>query len=512
MTFSRRTIGVLSAALANAVPLAGAGTTQAQTFSYTGGEQTYTVPAGVVAVAASLTGGTGGGGCPYGGGSGGAGATLAATIPVTPGQTLYVEVGADGTVGEGGWPTFGGGGAGGSRYVAGSGGGASDIRTESGALSSRLLVAAGGGGCGADNFSGANGGAGGLPGGNGGGGTGASANGVPGTGGTQSEGGSGGWGYTGENGQNGSLGRGGDGSSLYGGGGGGGYYGGGGGGETAGGGGGSSYAETTTIGVSGGTDLTATPQVTITPPPVVPSAAQVSFPATPMQSVSASRAITITNTSTKAATITGLEFDYSNGQNGDDYFVSADTCGGQLAAGANCTVRVKFNPQGAGASHSGLLITGADSSGNSLGTTEVALYGTGTGLPQGREGLRGATGESGATGGTGAQGLTGLEGPRGATRPGAAHRPDRPTKSSGARTASTIVISVCHTVHHRLVCRATVGGHPLQIKFVNSGHRVSLVSKGVRYALVTVTRTRHGSWLTIIRQFRKLVTGRYQAA
>jgi hypothetical protein len=126
-------------------------------------------------------------------------------------------------------------------------------------------------------------------------------------------------------------------------------------------------------------------------------------------------------------------------------------------------------------------------------------------------GQAGTQGAIGATGATGTHGPTGLQGPRGATGRSASHRPHRPAKSSGAHKATSILISVCDTVHDRLVCSATVAGHDLLITFASSSHRVSLVRKGVRYALVTVTRKRHGSRLTIVRQFHTLVTGHYQA-
>ena len=338
---------------------------------------------------------------------------MAATIPVTPGETLYANVGQNGQVGVNAPATFGGGGSANvSGYAPGaSGGGASNIRTVSGDLSSRLLVAGGGGGCGYGYDGTANGGAAGLPGGNAQDGTGADSYGDPGTGGTQTGGGTGGWSSIGGSGLglDGSLGLGGRGGGYYyppsegGGAGGGGYYGGGGGGSFAAGGGGSSYAESTATGVTGSLDTTATPQITITPGPTLisASASQLTFPDTPNQGVSASQAITITNNSTGPETITGVDFDYSNGQNGDDYLVSGNTCGGQLAAGTSCTVRVRFIPQQTGASQSALLVNALDSSGNSLGTTTVALSGNGTGLPQGPAGPQGPLGDTGATGAQG---------------------------------------------------------------------------------------------------------------
>jgi hypothetical protein len=145
-------------------------------------------------------------------------------LTVTPGQTLYVNVGGAPTGGgncERNVACIGGINGGGSAYVwGGGGGGASDVRTVSRSgdpfesLQSRLIVAAGGGGGGGDG-----GGKGGDAGsdGDGSGGTGGKA-------GTQSSGGLGGR----PDGFHGVLGRGGNaGFESEGGGGGGGLYGGG---------------------------------------------------------------------------------------------------------------------------------------------------------------------------------------------------------------------------------------------------------------------------------------------
>jgi hypothetical protein len=78
-------------ALAIAVCLVIPGAAQAMAFSYTGGEQTYTVPAGVLAVSVTAIGGPGGG--PSGGLPGGRAAEVSGIVPVTPGEVLYVEVG-----------------------------------------------------------------------------------------------------------------------------------------------------------------------------------------------------------------------------------------------------------------------------------------------------------------------------------------------------------------------------------------------------------------------------------
>src|ERR1700689_263557 len=211
-----------------------------QTFNYTGGEQTFTVPAGVTSVEVLAIGGRGGNASK----PGGVAAQVTGIVPVTPGQPLYVEVGGNGaSEGFGGAGGFNGGGQG-----AGGGGGASDVRTSplASGLSpdDRLIVAGAGGGGGAEgSLIGGTGGAAGEPG--------ESVSNQGGGAGTSSGGGAGGSGGC-TNGSSGQLGAGGNAGSpcqFSGGGGGGGYYGGGGGGsglsiDGGGGGGGSSLVPT----------------------------------------------------------------------------------------------------------------------------------------------------------------------------------------------------------------------------------------------------------------------------
>ena len=211
-----------------------------QVFNYTGATQTFTVPDGVTSLHVVAKGSRGGSSGRIFGGLGG---TLEADLAVTPGQTLYIEVGGQGNANAGG---YNGGG-----FPGNGGGGATDIRIGGTTLTDRVLVAGGGGGAGSeiDEFD--------LPtAGYGGGATAteaiSSGSAVGGGAGTQSAGGTGGSGPDGS-GTAGSLGQGGAGlvfsQDTYQktGAGGGGYYGGGGGGLragyfVAGGGGGSSYA------------------------------------------------------------------------------------------------------------------------------------------------------------------------------------------------------------------------------------------------------------------------------
>jgi len=124
---------------------------------YTGAEQTYAVPPNVLLVGIDAAGASSGGG--------NVGASLGGYLPTQGGQTLYAEVGQQGSFGGG--ATFGGGGAAGAwscpsicaaNSAAGSGGGASDVRTCSATAAScpgggtsdasRVIVAGGGGGAG----------------------------------------------------------------------------------------------------------------------------------------------------------------------------------------------------------------------------------------------------------------------------------------------------------------------------------------------------------------------------
>jgi hypothetical protein len=196
-------------------------------YAYTGGQQTFTVPAGVTQVSIMVWGAQGGSSF----NNGGKGGYATGTLAVTPGQTITIVVGGqpafNNTSGyhTGGWPDGGQG-----WYNGQSGGGSSYV-----VYGSKVIVAGGGGG--ANVFNDTPGAGGGTEGGN------ASSGGG---GGTQSAGGT----ANSVNAAAGSLGQGGYAgqSNNNGGGGGGGYYGGGG-AENGVGGGGSSY----TGGVTSGT-------------------------------------------------------------------------------------------------------------------------------------------------------------------------------------------------------------------------------------------------------------------
>ncbi|MFN7990238.1 MAG: hypothetical protein U0529_22400 [Thermoanaerobaculia bacterium] len=257
---------VVGAAGAAAQPSCPAGFTS-QTFSFTGAEQQFVVPANASTVTIHAWGAQGAAATGSAAGVGGLGGYATGSLAVTAGQTLYIYVGGQGN-------TFNGAGTGGT-IGGGIGGGASDVRAGGNALANRVLTAGGGGGggqngCQADGLAfpagGAGGGGGGLPGGNGA----TSPSGGGGFGGTLGVGGAAGVGCGGFLGQPGTVPNGGNGQACCctngqsgGGGGGGGFVQGGGGGAGSagttgcggndkGGGGGGAGGSSDTSGVTGG--------------------------------------------------------------------------------------------------------------------------------------------------------------------------------------------------------------------------------------------------------------------
>lgn len=236
-----------------------------QTFSFTGNYQTFVVPNDVTSLDIECWGAQGRSNAPsppYG--TGGLGGYIAATVTVTPGETLRIYVGQQPTSAFlGGWPNGGNGGSGTNKGRGG--GGSSDVRRAPFALADRLVIAGGGGGASYQSE----------------GGGGAYPNGLASelplfgstapTGGTQTAGGIGGDSTgTSDDGDNGSLGLGGTGANLSdgyatsGGGGGGGYYGGGGGALYGGGAGGSSAVLSGTLNTSTDSARSGNGQVVLT--------------------------------------------------------------------------------------------------------------------------------------------------------------------------------------------------------------------------------------------------------
>jgi hypothetical protein len=119
-----------------------------QTFNFTGGMQSYTVPVGVTSLTINARGAQGASQSP--GGTGGLGGSVQGVISVLPGQILNIFVG-----GQNGYNGGALGGVNGSTVLsgpsvgnAGNGGGATDIRIGGVTLANRVLVAGGGGGAG----------------------------------------------------------------------------------------------------------------------------------------------------------------------------------------------------------------------------------------------------------------------------------------------------------------------------------------------------------------------------
>ncbi|MDR3678342.1 MAG: gliding motility-associated C-terminal domain-containing protein [Flavipsychrobacter sp.] len=207
-------------------------------FGYTGGVQTFTVPANVSSITVDASGAQGGGSAnvPTNRAAGG---RIQGTLATIPGQVLNIYVGGSGADGNSlGVPSNGGFNGGGTATpnnvcsstvggdaTGGGGGGATDIRVGGVAFTNRVAVAGGGGGAGYHYGISNNGGIGG--GATAGNGTSAYAP-EAGLGGSQTAGGAGGTFPTITSGSAGTLGLGGNNNPSESGGGGGGYYGGGG--------------------------------------------------------------------------------------------------------------------------------------------------------------------------------------------------------------------------------------------------------------------------------------------
>lgn len=204
-------------------PTSTLGGTTVRNFNYTGGLQSFVIPAGVTSVQIECWGGQGRNNAQ--GLAGGRGGFARGNLAVSAGQTLRIYVGGGGGTSTSGHFNGGGNaGVGSSCATArgGGGGGASDVRLNSTALSARRIVAGGGGGAGGNRISGCGrgtggGGGGGYYGGGGGAGWPFQSTVLP-RGGSQTAGGAGGtstW-STGNNGFPGGLGNGGNGGTEVG--------------------------------------------------------------------------------------------------------------------------------------------------------------------------------------------------------------------------------------------------------------------------------------------------------
>lgn len=368
------------------------------TYLKSGGSQILNVPTGVNSVSLRVVGQAGADSPISSGGTGGRAMAVTGTRSITNNQDLSIQFRNDG-------------GAGGD--TGGAGGGSTRVQLIALLGPTQTVAwAAGGGGGGAPSpigycgpgsrCPGGAGGDAGLPGADGssaffdsgrGGGPGAAF-----TGGAGGAGGTALGGFSGPHGISGASGAGGDGggsdggSDGDGGGGGGGVFGGGGGGAGAynfagnaasgGGGGGSSLAP------SGGSmslaakSETARVVVTFSLPTGSISPTNATFAATDVDTQSAGKVFTVTNTSNVSTLVLGAAG--FTGAHPGDFTTTADACSNtSIAPGATCTVTVAFEPTAVGNRSATLLIP----TNTMAGVLTAAL--SGTGLPTGEFHIRG---------------------------------------------------------------------------------------------------------------------------
>ena len=332
-------------------------------YGCTNSAQSATVPAGAVSATVNLQGAAGQGNGD--GVSGGRGASVNLTMPVTPGQPISIAVGCQDSFGGGGPP---------GGPSAGNGGGATTI-SQNGTL---FALAGGGGGAGGQDATvsyAGDGGPGGNADGNGTSGTsaGPDAPNYAGQGGISGDSGGQG-GQAGQSGANAPAGNGGNGSNLQGGsggtpsaddnligggGGGGGYIGGGGGGGGSvyndydgggGGGGGSSYVNTGAGATESSVSATAIADGSVTIAYTYTGAVMVSPNPVEFGDVVSTAA----NSSTQTVTLTDVGSDNDGpvvlgsvqlSGTGSPFAIAGDNCSGHaLHGGQSCTVQVTYTP------------------------------------------------------------------------------------------------------------------------------------------------------------------------
>jgi hypothetical protein len=98
------------------------------------------------------------------------------------------------------------------------------------------------------------------------------------------------------------------------------------------------------------------------------SPSALNFGTEPVGQTSAPQTVTVSNVSNASVNLTG----FSIGVIPADYTISANTCGGSLAAGTNCSLNVSFNPTKTGVRNAKLNVAN-----NGGGTATATLTGTG---------------------------------------------------------------------------------------------------------------------------------------
>ena len=136
----------------------------------------------------------------------------------------------------------------------------------------------------------------------------------------------------------------------------------------------------TTVALSGTGASATTPSATLGTSP-----SSLSFASTTVGSSAATQAVTVSNSGTAAAAVSSVA------TSGD--FSQTNTCGTSIAAGASCTVTVKFTPTAAGSRTGSLTVT----SNATNSPTTVALSGTGAAVSNTNLALNKPTSESSHT-------------------------------------------------------------------------------------------------------------------
>jgi hypothetical protein len=136
-------------------------------------------------------------------------------------------------------------------------------------------------------------------------------------------------------------------------------------------------------------------------PAATANTAGLTFPNQPQSTISDAQTLTLSNTGDAPLRITRAEI---VGASPEDFVAANDTCTREtLAAGAACSVRVRFAPTAAGARAATLRIT------SNAAQQDVALSGEGAAPPTTGPGPSGPAGPPGQTGSTGPQGTPGRD-------------------------------------------------------------------------------------------------------
>ena len=134
--------------------------------------------------------------------------------------------------------------------------------------------------------------------------------------------------------------------------------------------------------------------INTTPFPFTAGPSSLAFGSQPRTTISSPRSVTLTN-STDAT----LPVEVTLSGNTDEMLISRNTCGDGIPANGSCSVGIRFAPSESGPRSATLTLDPAGPQ-----STEVALTGSGGGLPQGPAGPAGPAGRTGPQGPAGRPG------------------------------------------------------------------------------------------------------------